>query len=97
MRKLIYIVLATAVLLVLGGAIALADKPELVEEVDVLRVLLARARLDLATQALDTAKRDAQAVSEGVRSKYKLSEADDVDLQTRAIRRAAKPKTEAHK
>jgi hypothetical protein len=85
----------TVAVLLLGHALACATpvlaaepNPEVVDEADFLRVQNATLRLELAARAYEDAKRVADDEAARVRGKYKLSDSDSIDPQTRAIRRA---------
>lgn len=85
-----------AVLLCAG--IACADpKPEIVDEADVLRVQLAESRAESLAVKIEAAKRDLAELQKAasdertkLTTKYRLGEGDQIDPQTRAIKRAPK-------
>ncbi len=81
--------------LILGHALACAtpawaDKPETVDEVDLLRAQLAESQANEAQTRADALKLVAMQARDNLRAKYKLGDGDAIDPQTRAIRR--KPK-----
>lgn len=85
-----------ALSLLLYGA-AFADKPEVAEEADVLRVQLAESRAELLAARIEQAKADLATLVEAAKTersalqkKYKLAEGDQIDPKTREIKRAPK-------
>ncbi len=83
------IILATLLL----SAPALADKPEIIDEVDLLRVQLAESQAAEAKTRAEALQLVAQQAFTALRAKYKLGESDGIDPQTRQIRRAPKKPT----
>lgn len=93
-RRLAVVLLVVLAALVFGGAVALAESlPQEVAEADLLRVQLAQARAELAERALMDARRAVDEAAALVRVKYKIREADTVDVQTRVIKRVPKTPT----
>ena len=97
--------LLLALSLLLYGA-AFAEKLELAEEADVLRVQLAESRAELLSARIEQAKADLATLVEtaklertALQRKYKLGDGDQIEPKTREIKRAAKPepKKEAKK
>jgi hypothetical protein len=89
-RAALLVLAVAAVLFALGGAIALADKPEVIDEVDILRVQLAESQAAEAQTRAEALKLVAQQAVGALRAKYKLGDSDSIDPQTRQIRRAPK-------
>lgn len=65
--------------------------PEVIAEVDLLRVQLAQTYAESAQLTADKVKREADEAVKSFRAKYHLGDGDSIDPQTRAIRRAPKP------
>jgi hypothetical protein len=86
-----------AVLLVghaLACGVALAEpapKPEVVEEVDLLRAQLAESQAQEAKTRAEALQILAMQARDNLRAKYRLGDGDGIDPQTRVIRRAPKP------
>jgi hypothetical protein len=82
------IALVPTLMLALAGAAAFAAEPEVIAEADLLRVQLAQARVELAAHALDDAKRAAEEAVAGLKGRYRIGDADQIDAKTREIKRA---------